>query len=29
MLEYDKEKPDDIEEVKFYVDMHWNLKSLS
>lgn len=26
MLEYAKEKPDDIEEVKFYADMHWNLK---
>ena len=26
MLEYAKEKPDDIEEVKFYADMQWNLK---
>ena len=26
MLEYAKEKPDDIEEVKFYADMHGNLK---
>ena len=26
MLEYAKEKPDGIEEVKFYADMHGNLK---